>query len=82
MTVVAFDIFLEEEIDVAIVEVGIGGRYDCTNIVERPFVVGVTSLALEHTNLLGTTLEEIASQKFGIFKTVFSFFYIRRAVHR
>ena len=68
MTVLAFHIFLKEAVDVAIIEVGIGGRYDCTNILEQPVVTGITSLSLEHTNLLGDSLEKITWHKCGIFK--------------
>lgn len=64
----AFYIFLKYKVDVAIVEVGIGGRFDCTNILPCPVVCGVTTLSLEHTNLLGNSLHEIAWHKFGIFK--------------
>lgn len=63
-----FHVFLEANVDVAIVEVGIGGELDCTNILRNPVCIGVTSLGLEHTALLGNTLEEIAHQKSGIFK--------------
>ncbi|XP_020298138.1 folylpolyglutamate synthase, mitochondrial-like isoform X2 [Pseudomyrmex gracilis] len=58
----------EAKVDVAIVEVGIGGELDSTNIIRNPVCVGVTSLGLDHTDLLGNTLEEIAYQKSGIFK--------------
>ncbi|XP_017789342.1 PREDICTED: folylpolyglutamate synthase, mitochondrial-like [Habropoda laboriosa] len=68
LTILMFDIFLNEDIDVAIIETGIGGLYDCTNLVRNPVCVGITSLALEHTSLLGNTLEDIAYQKSGIFK--------------
>jgi folylpolyglutamate synthase len=49
-------------------EVGIGGEYDCTNVIPRPSCTGVTSLAIEHTIFLGNTLESIAWHKGGIFK--------------
>ncbi|KAL2711974.1 hypothetical protein V1478_018209 [Vespula squamosa] len=68
LTVLMFNVFLYENIDVAIIEVGIGGEYDCTNIVKNPVCVGITSLGLDHTSLLGNTIEEIAYQKSGIFK--------------
>ncbi|VDP20945.1 unnamed protein product [Schistosoma margrebowiei] len=58
-----------QEVDVGIFEVGIGGRYDHTNIFKDPYVTVVTSLALEHTNILGNTIAEIAWAKAGIFKT-------------
>lgn len=68
LTVMMFHIFLEANIDVAIIEVGIGGEYDCTNVIRNPVCVGITSLGLDHTYLLGNTLELIAYQKSGIFK--------------
>lgn len=64
----AFEVFIEEKVDVAIVEVGIGGEYDCTNILRKVPVVGITSLGLDHTNLLGNTIESIAWNKAGIMK--------------
>lgn len=68
LTLMAFKVFLEEKVDVAIVEVGIGGEYDCTNVVPKPVVTGVTSLGLDHCSLLGNTIDKIAWQKAGIFK--------------
>ncbi|TGZ56924.1 Folylpolyglutamate synthase [Temnothorax longispinosus] len=68
LTILMFHVFLEANVDVAIIEVGIGGELDSTNILRNPVCVGVTSLGLEHTSLLGDTLEEIAHQKSGIFK--------------
>ncbi|XP_014604313.1 PREDICTED: folylpolyglutamate synthase, mitochondrial-like isoform X1 [Polistes canadensis] len=68
LTILMFNMFLRENIDVAIIEVGIGGEYDSTNIIRNPVCVGITSLALEHTSILGNTIEEIAYQKAGIFK--------------
>ncbi len=60
--------FLEEKVDVAILEVGLGGRFDATNVVPRPIACGVASLGLEHTAILGHTIEEIAYHKGGIIK--------------
>ncbi|EZA58018.1 hypothetical protein DMN91_006055 [Ooceraea biroi] len=68
LTLLTFHVFLEANVDVAIIEVGIGGELDCTNILRNPACVGVTSLGLDHTSLLGNTLQEIAYQKSGIFK--------------
>lgn len=68
LTLMAFYIFVKEKVDVAILEVGIGGEQDCTNVVEKPIVTGVTTLDYDHCKLLGNTLEEIAAQKAGIFK--------------
>lgn len=64
----SFYVFLQEKVDVAIVEVGIGGQFDCTNVISGTKTVGITSLGLEHTQILGNTLEEIAWQKAGIIK--------------
>lgn len=68
LTILMFNVFLEANIDVAIIEVGIGGESDSTNIIRNPVSVGITSLGLDHTSLLGNTLEEIAYEKSGIFK--------------
>uniref|UniRef100_A0A182KEF7 Folylpolyglutamate synthase n=1 Tax=Anopheles christyi TaxID=43041 RepID=A0A182KEF7_9DIPT len=68
LTILALDVFLRECVDVCVIEVGIGGRYDCTNVVQKTGTVGITSLGLEHTKLLGNTLEKIAWQKAGIIK--------------
>uniref|UniRef100_A0A667ILH1 Folylpolyglutamate synthase n=1 Tax=Lynx canadensis TaxID=61383 RepID=A0A667ILH1_LYNCA len=58
----------ETKVDLAVVEVGIGGAYDCTNIIRKPAVCGISSLGIDHTSILGDTVEEIAWQKGGIFK--------------
>ncbi|WP_340114945.1 bifunctional folylpolyglutamate synthase/dihydrofolate synthase [Maribellus mangrovi] len=63
----AFDYFARQEVDVAIMEVGLGGRLDSTNIV-TPEVSIITNIGLDHTNLLGNTLEIIAGEKAGIIK--------------
>ncbi|KAM9370786.1 folylpolyglutamate synthase, mitochondrial [Phaethornis superciliosus] len=68
LTIMAFHVFLQEKVDLAIVEVGIGGAYDCTNIIRSPVVCGVSSLGIDHTSILGDTMEKIAWQKGGIFK--------------
>lgn len=68
MTVgMAFDYFSKERVDVAIVEVGMGGRLDATNIV-NPLVSVITNIGLDHTQFLGDTLEKIAIEKAGIIK--------------
>ncbi|KAF2361477.1 Folylpolyglutamate synthetase [Trinorchestia longiramus] len=69
LTVLAMKIFLEAQVDVAVLEVGIGGEYDCTNVVRNPVVCGITTLDLDHTSLLGNTLESIAWHKAGIIKS-------------
>ncbi|NWV26928.1 FOLC protein, partial [Origma solitaria] len=68
LTIMAFHVFLQEKVDLAVVEVGIGGTYDCTNIIRAPVVCGVSSLGIDHTSILGDTMEKIAWQKGGIFK--------------
>ena len=65
-------VFLEEEVDVAILEVGIGGRFDATNVADMVTVCGISSLGYEHTNILGHTLTEIAYHKGGIIKVRFN----------
>lgn len=68
MTVgMAFSYFSKEKVDVAIIEVGLGGRLDSTNII-NPVLSVITNIGLDHTNMLGNTLEEIASEKAGIIK--------------
>lgn len=66
-TVMAFDYFARAHADIAVVETGLGGRLDSTNVL-RPIVAGVTSIGLDHTEYLGGTLQEIAREKAGIFK--------------
>jgi folylpolyglutamate synthase/dihydropteroate synthase len=56
------------QVDATVLEVGVGGTYDSTNIVPKPVVTGITSLGIDHQGVLGNTLEEIAKQKAGIFK--------------
>ncbi|XCF06167.1 folylpolyglutamate synthase/dihydrofolate synthase family protein [Tamlana crocina] len=69
MTVgMAFKYFSEEKVDVAVVEVGMGGRLDSTNII-TPEVSVITNIGLDHTQFLGTTLREIAFEKGGIIKS-------------
>ena len=64
----AFDWFAEEKVDYAVIEVGMGGRLDSTNIV-TPIVSVITNISLDHTQFLGNTLEEIATEKAGIIKS-------------
>ncbi|WNJ20528.1 folylpolyglutamate synthase/dihydrofolate synthase family protein [Pontibacter sp. G13] len=63
----AFDYFAEQEVDIAVIEVGLGGRLDSTNII-RPEISVITNISLDHTHLLGNTLPEIAREKGGIIK--------------
>ena len=66
-TVMAFDYFQRQDVDVAVIEVGLGGRLDSTNII-RPLLSVITNISLDHTSLLGSTLVEIAGEKGGIIK--------------
>ncbi|KAJ2457116.1 Folylpolyglutamate synthetase, partial [Coemansia sp. RSA 2424] len=68
LTLMAYHVFLREAVDVAIVEVGVGGEYDSTNVVRRPAVCGIAALGIDHTAALGTTMAEIAWHKAGIIK--------------
>ncbi|KAG8648934.1 folylpolyglutamate synthase isoform X3 [Manihot esculenta] len=68
LTVLAFKIFVCEQVDVAIIEVGLGGTKDSTNVIKVPVVCGIATLGMDHTEVLGDTLGEIASHKSGIFK--------------
>jgi dihydrofolate synthase/folylpolyglutamate synthase len=67
MTAMAFMHFADVKADVAVIETGLGGRLDSTNVI-KPKVVGITSLSLDHQRQLGSTIEEIAKEKAGIFK--------------
>ncbi len=66
-TAMAFQYFYEMQVDYAVIETGLGGRLDATNVLE-PLGIIITSISLEHTNILGTTLREIASEKAAIIK--------------
>lgn len=68
LTLLSFHLFLSLKIKLTVLEVGMGGTYDSTNVVPRPLVTGVTALGLDHTFMLGDTVEEIARNKGGIFK--------------
>lgn len=66
-TALALLYFSEQEVDVAVIEVGLGGVLDCTNIIS-PEISIITNISYDHTNILGNTLEDIAQQKAGIIK--------------
>ncbi|KAJ5096067.1 hypothetical protein NUU61_005423 [Penicillium alfredii] len=68
LTLMAFHTYLSEGVDAAVIECGIGGQYDCTNVIEQPSVTAITSLGIDHTAMLGTTIEQIAWHKGGIIK--------------
>lgn len=66
-TIMAFEYFYQKKVDYAIIEVGLGGRLDSTNII-TPIVSAITNVALDHQDLLGNTIEEITNEKAGIIK--------------
>lgn len=68
LTLMSFHVFIKEQVDVAIYEVGVGGEYDSTNIVERPAATGIATLEIDHVFVLGDTIEKIAWHKAGILK--------------
>jgi len=63
----AFDYFAQQQVDIAVIEVGLGGRFDSTNII-TPVISVITNIGLDHTNILGDTLDKIAFEKAGIIK--------------
>ena len=65
---IAFEYFVRKQCDIVVLEVGLGGDYDATNVIECPEVAVITNIGLDHTDVLGNTLEEIARTKAGIFK--------------
>lgn len=67
-TGLAFKFFADSGVDIAVIETGLGGRLDSTNILEKPALTIVTSIGYDHMALLGDTLEKIAAEKAGIFK--------------
>lgn len=68
LTLMAFHTYMQEGVDTAIIECGIGGAYDSTNVLAKPAVTGITSLGIDHVGVLGATLPEIAWHKAGIMK--------------
>ncbi|OQE39259.1 hypothetical protein PENCOP_c007G03887 [Penicillium coprophilum] len=69
LTIMAFHTYLSEGVDAAVIECGIGGQYDCTNVIPQPKVTAISSLGIDHVDLLGHTVEEIAWHKGGILKS-------------
>lgn len=69
LSLLAIYIFIMEKVDVAILETGMGGETDSTNIFAHPVVTGITTIGLDHVHVLGNTVEEIAWHKGGIFKS-------------
>ena len=68
VTAIAFLYCAQAECDIVCLEVGLGGRYDATNVIESPLVSVITSISLDHTAVLGNTVAEIAAEKAGIIK--------------
>ena len=66
-TAMAFNYFADQQVDIAVIEVGLGGRLDCTNII-RPDLCVITNISFDHVQFLGDTLAKIASEKAGIIK--------------
>lgn len=68
LTAIAFIYFAEQKVDIAVIETGLGGRFDATNVIEKPLVSVITSISLDHQEVLGGTIEKIAFEKAGIIK--------------
>ena len=67
-TTIAILYFYYKKVDIAILEVGLGGLYDCTNIIEKPIASIINTISFDHVNILGDSLEQIAKEKAGIIK--------------
>lgn len=76
LTLLSFHVFLQERVNTAIYEVGVGGEYDSTNIVESPLATGISTIGIDHTAVLGNTISEIAWHKAGILKKQCPNFYV------
>ncbi len=68
ITAAAFDYFLHKSCDVVVLETGLGGRFDATNVIKEPICSVITSIGIDHTEVLGDTIEKIAAEKCGIIK--------------
>jgi dihydrofolate synthase/folylpolyglutamate synthase len=68
LTACAFKYFADNNVDIAVMETGLGGRYDATNVCSKPVLEIITSISLDHTDRLGDTIEKIAYEKAGIIK--------------
>ena len=77
-TLIALLYFYEEKVDIAVIETGLGGLYDSTNII-HPLISVITTIGYDHTHILGNTLEKIALQKAGIIKEKSSVVYTKQA---
>ncbi len=68
LTAVAFHYFAAQNVDIAIMEVGLGGRFDATNVIDTPLLSLIMSISIDHTDFLGNSLADIAKEKSGIIK--------------
>ncbi len=68
LTAAAFKYFADNNIDYAVIETGLGGRFDATNVIKKPILSIITSISFDHTDRLGNTIEQIAAEKAGIIK--------------
>lgn len=68
VTAIAFEYFKRTNVDFVVLEVGLGGRFDATNVVETPELCIITSIGYDHMDILGQTIEQIAYEKAGIIK--------------
>ena len=68
LTAAAYKYFADNQVDFAVMETGLGGRFDAVNAVEKPFVTAITSISIDHKDRLGDTIEKIAFEKAGIIK--------------
>lgn len=68
LTTIMFKYFYDENVDIAVVEVGLGGAFDATNVIKEPIASVIVTISMDHINILGNTIEEIAENKAGIIK--------------
>ena len=68
LTATAFKYFYDKKVDFVVLETGLGGRFDATNVVEKPVITAITSISIDHKDRLGDTIEKIAFEKAGIIK--------------
>ncbi len=68
LTAAAYKYFADNNVDIAVIETGLGGRFDATNIIKKPLVSIITSISFDHTDRLGKSIEQIAKEKSGIIK--------------
>ena len=76
-TVMAFDYFNKKKVDIAVIETGLGGRLDATNVIS-PVISVITSISMDHTEILGDSIEQIAKEKSGIIKEKTPLFVYRQ----